>query len=153
MDSQRYIDAQSAKLEEMAKKHFATTTSVGGIDIPQSAIVASLREQYPQYFDLDTTNGLDVYVWQLAENSYLFGLLPHTATQRDWISSELWNLQGTDVNEMRQILSTYNIDESDINIIPWQNPISSYYWIFSEGESLEEKQEGYIKSIRNMLFG
>ena len=153
MDSQRYIDAQSAKLEEMAKKHFATTKSVGGIDIPQSAIVASLREQYPQYFDLDTTNGLDVYVWQLAENSYLFGLLPHTATQRDWISSELWNLQGTDVNEMRQILSTYNIDESDINIIPWQNPISSYYWIFSEGESLEEKQEGYIKSIRNMLFG
>ncbi len=57
---------------------------------------------------------------------------------------------------MRQILSTYHIDESDIYIIPWQNPISSYigdYWIISEGESLEEKQEGYIKSIRNMLFG
>ena len=34
----------------------------------------------PQYFDLDDSNGLDVYVWQLAENSYYFGLLPHTAT-------------------------------------------------------------------------
>ena len=112
-----------------------------------------LMNKYPEYFGIDASNGFDLYVWQLAENSYLFGLLPHTATQRDWISSELWNLQGTDVNEMRQILSTYNIDESDINIIPWQNPISSYYWIFSEGESLEEKQEGYIKSIRNMLFG
>ena len=57
---------------------------------------------------------------------------------------------------MRQILSTYNIDENDINIIPWQNPISSYigdFWITYEGENIEEKQKAYIESVRNMLFG
>ena len=133
-----------------------TTTTVGGVNTPQSIIITSLREQYPQYFDLDDSNGLDVYVWQLSENSYYFGLLPHTATERDWLSYELLNLQGTDADEMRQILSAYNISENDIHIIPWQNPISSYLaepWIVFEGENVEEKQKSYMESVRNMLFG
>ncbi len=157
MDSQRYINTQSAKLEALAKKHFGITTiTPDSVSAPQSAIVTSLRKQYPQYFDLDSSNGLDVYVWQLAENSYSFGLLPHTAAQRDWLSPELMELRGTDANGMRQILSTYLMDESDIYIIPWQNPISSYIsdcWILSEGESLDEKLADYIQSIQNMLFG
>ena len=133
-----------------------TTTTVGGVNAPQSIIITSLREQYPQYFDLDDSNGLDVYVWQLSKNSYYFGLLPHTETERDWLSTELLNLQGTDADEMRQILSAYNISENDIHIIPWQNPISSYLaepWIVFEGENVEEKQKSYMESVRNMLFG
>lgn len=115
-----------------------------------------LMDKYPEYFGIDASNGLDIYVWQMAENSYSFGLLPHTETQRDWLSSELLNLQGTDANEIRQILSTYDIDESDIKIIPWQNPISSYigdYWMISEGESIEEKQKDFIAFVENMIFG
>lgn len=114
-----------------------------------------LMDKYPEYFGIDASNGLDIYVWQMAENSYSFGLLPHTETQRDWLSSELLNLQGTDANEIRQILSTYDIDESDIKIIPWQNPISSYigdYWMISEGESIEEKQKDFIAFVENMIF-
>ena len=155
LNSRRYIKAQSAALEKMAENHFGKTITTGG-EAFESAVVPSLSEKYPQYFDLDASNGLDVYVWQLAEDRYSFGLLPHTAAQRDWISSDLLNLQGTNADEMRQILSAYTIDESDITIIPWQNPISSYIadcWKISEGENAEEKQESYIKSVRTMLFG
>lgn len=129
---------------------------MGGNDSFQSVRIASLREQYPQYFDLDATNGLDVYVWQMAGNSYSFGVLPHSDTQRDWISSELLDLRGTGVDAMRQILSTYHLAENDIHIIPWQNPISSYIgeqWIVTDGESIEEKQAKYVDTIRGMLFG
>ena len=115
-----------------------------------------LRDKYPEYFGLDAKNGLDVYVWQLAEGSYSFGLLHHTEAQRPWVSYELLNLVGTDADEMRLILSTYDIDESDIAIIPWQNPISSYIadvWMIEDGESQEEKLKAYINNIRNMLFG
>ena len=153
MDSQRYIGAQSAKLEELAKEHFAATVGFAALE---GSDIASLHEKYPQYFDLDASKGLDVLVWQMAGNSYSFGLLPHTETQRDWLSSELFNLQGTNANEIRQILSTYSIDKSEINIIPWQNPISSYigdYWIISEGESIEEKQKDFIAFVENMIFG
>lgn len=152
-DGQLYVDKKNFNSNELVSsgRLVFEDDCIQIVPVETNAI-----EKYSEYFGMDASDGLDIYVWQLAENNYSFGLLPHTSTQRDWLSSELLSLQGTDADEMRQILSTYHIDESDIYIIPWQNPISSYigdYWIISEGESLEEKQEGYIKSIRNMLFG
>lgn len=117
--------------------------------------VSSLREKCPEYFGLDTSNGLDVYVWQMNQNSYSFGVLPHEDTPRDWISAELMKLRGTDAQEMRLILKSYGIEESDIHIIPWQNPYSSYIadiWIIGDDVSQEDKQMQYIERIRNMLF-
>ncbi len=113
-----------------------------------------IMREFPQYFGLDASNGLDVYVCQFAKNSYSFGLLPHSDTSRDW--TELMELRGIYADTMRQILATYDIDEDDITIIPWQNPVSSYIgeqWIVYEGESLEEKQKDYVNFIRDMLFG
>ena len=116
---------------------------------------STLEEKYPEYFGLDASNGLDVYVWQMAQYSYSFGVLPHEDTPRDWISAELMNLRGTDAQEMRLILASYGIEESDIRIIPWQNPYSSYIadiWIIEDGVSQEDKQEKYLEQLRNMLF-
>ena len=114
----------------------------------------SLMEVYPEYFGLDKSKGLDVYVWQFAENHYGFGLLPHA--ERNWLSEELLNLRGVPATTMREILKTYNVSEDDVNIVPWQNPLSSYlgdYWIVIEGEDPTEKREAYIEKIREMLFG
>ena len=115
----------------------------------------SLRQRYPKYFGLDDSEGLDVYVWQMAKNSYSFGLLPRDEQGRDWLAHELLNLRGTSAEEMSVILSTYNIDENDIYIIPWQNPVSSYlgeWQIVSDTEDLEAKRQAYIDYIRQMLF-
>ena len=116
-----------------------------------------LRERYPEYFGLDASKGLDVYVWQMAKNSYSFGLLPHAEQGRDWIAHELLNLRGASAEEMSVIISKYNIDEDDIYIIPWQNPISSYlaeWQIIEEGEDTDDlnvKRQAYIEHIRQML--
>jgi len=110
---------------------------------------------WPQYFGLDASNGLDVYVWQMAHSSYSFGLLPHTDTPRDRICEETMSLMGTTADTMHLILSTYNIDESDIHIIPWQNPLSSYIpslWVDTTEENREAKYQEYIESIKEMLF-
>lgn len=125
----------------------------------QNLRLQQLSKIYPEYFGIDASNGLDVYVWQMAENSYSFGLLPHSEVYRDSTSPEmlkLMNQKGASASEMRQILSTYPVDESEIHIIPWQNPLSSYIaepWIISEGESTEEKLEEYREMVRDMLFG
>ena len=122
----------------------------------QNLQLQQLSKIYPDYFGIDASNGLDVYVWQMAESSYSFGLLPHSAAQRDNISPELLKLKGASASQMRQILATYHVDESNIHIIPWQNPLSSYIaepWIISEGESTEEKLEEYRGMIWKMLFG
>ena len=87
---------------------------------------AELKKEYPQYFDIDASNGLDVVVWQMGKNSYDFGLLPHSEKERDWLDEDLKNLKPVNAAQMRIILSTYKIDTSDMNIVIWRNPISSY---------------------------
>lgn len=128
-----------------------------GGDVSAAFDLQPLRAQYPEYFDLDASAGLDVYVWQMAPDSYYFGLLPHTASPRDSTAQELLALRGASSEQMRYILAAYALDPDDIHVIPWQNPISSYIpecWIVTEnGESLEEKQAQYIETVSAMLFG
>lgn len=128
-----------------------------GGDVSAAFDLQPLRAQYPEYFDLDASAGLDVYVWQMAPDSYCFGLLPHTASPRDSTAQELLALRGASSEQMRYILAAYALDPDDIYVIPWQNPISSYIpecWIVTEnGESLEEKQAQYIETVSAMLFG
>jgi hypothetical protein len=119
--------------------------------------LAALREKYPDYFDLGTFKGLEVYVWQMAPGSYSCGVM--LGTNRNKTLEELMNLKGATLAEMRAILSTYDIDEEDIFVIPWQNPISSYiadYWISQKDEdpaSVERRKQEYIDGIRQRLFG
>ena len=128
-----------------------------GGDVSAAFDLQPLRVQYPEYFDLDASAGLDVYVWQMAPDSYYFGLLPHAASPRDSTAQELLALRGASSEQMRYILAAYALDPDDIHVIPWQNPISSYIpecWIVTEnGESLEEKQAQYIQTVSAMLFG
>ena len=128
-----------------------------GGDVSAAFDLQPLRAQYPEYFDLDASTGLDVYVWQMSPGSYYFGLLQHTASPRDSTAQELLALRGASSEQMRYILAAYALDPDDIHVIPWQNPISSYIpecWIVTEnGESLEEKQAQYIQTVSTMLFG
>ncbi|MBR3415937.1 MAG: hypothetical protein IKH09_04510 [Clostridia bacterium] len=119
----------------------------------------SLEETYPEYFGLDASGGLDVIVWQMSEDNWNFALLEHIDAERDWLDPELLDLgtKGVDAATMREILSTYNVGEDDIHIVPWQNPISSYIpLVFTDDVTEEERAEmteRYIEEIREMLFG
>ena len=118
-----------------------------------------LMEQHPEYFGLDASEGLDVYVWQMAKNSYSFALLPHTEAHTDVHpvgSLPQSSLRGVNTETMRTILATYDISENDVHIILWQNLLSSYiaeWQLVREGENMEEKRETYATMIREMLFG
>ncbi|MBP5256281.1 MAG: hypothetical protein J6Z80_04410, partial [Clostridia bacterium] len=118
--------------------------------------LADLKEKYPEYFGLSTFKGLEVYVWQMNPESWYFGLM--SGTNRYKTSEELMNLKGATAGEMSVILSSYGIDERNIEIIPWQNPVSSYiapYWIVIDGEdddSVARRRQDYISLIREMLF-
>lgn len=124
-----------------------------GSSVPEAD--AQLMEAYSEFFGLDASNGLDVYVWQMAKHAYSFGVLPHSETPRDWICDELMDMGGVGAAQMRQILASYNIDKSQIHIIPWQNPFSSYiggFWSIAEGEDVGQVKEEYLKFLETMLF-
>ena len=92
----------------------------------------------------------------MAPNSYSCGVLPGTNREKTW--EELWNLKGTTIEEMRAILSTYEIPKGDIIIIPWQNPISSYlgeYWITMKDEdpdAVASRRQAYVDKLNEMLL-
>ncbi len=123
---------------------------------PKTADLAGLRKKYPEYFDLDTSHGLELYVWQMSQYSYSCGLLP--GTDREKTFEELMKMIGTTVPEMRLILFAYDIAEDDIVVIPWQNPISSYlgeYWVSPEDEdpaAAEKRKQEYITVLRGKFF-
>ena len=127
-----------------------------GSELTDDIVVSELQEKYPQYFGLDTSNGLDVIVWQMAENNYNFGLLPHTDEERYWLSDELTELKSVRLDDMRAIIESYDIPREKIYIVPWQNPLSSYlgeYSIIMDGEDIDQKRKDYISLIEKMLFG
>ena len=115
-----------------------------------------LREKYPEYFGLPTFKGLEVYVWQMAPDSYSCGVME--GTNREKTLEELMALKGASIDEMKTILSDYDIPKENISIIPWQNPVSSYigeYWLSPENEdpyAEAGRRKEYVDRLREMLL-
>ena len=102
----------------------------------------TLREKYPEYFDLPTDKGLELYVWQLAEGAWSCGLM--AGTNREKTDEELWNLKAASVREMLEILTSYKLPAEEITVIPIHVVHSSYLYLIDED---------YRASVREMFFG
>lgn len=93
---------------------------------------SGLREQFPQYFDLSTFKGLEVYVWSMAEGSYSCGVLP--GTNRNKTQEEIWELglHSVSVADMKEILDAYGIPDDEVFLYACSQPISSYAYQIDE---------------------
>lgn len=117
-------------------------------------VVFEVKPLYDIYTSFDSSNGLDVYVWQMSTGSYDFAVMPHTDAEKP--DMMLWSMPGVDAASMRKIIAAYDIDDDDVYIVPWQNPVSSYisdYWIRMQGEDATAQQNMYIAMIRDMILG
>ncbi len=111
---------------------------------PNNMGIDELRAKHPEFFGLPTEKGLEVYVWQMAPASYTFALMPVTENEKTFDELIKMGLNGgVSASEMRLILSAYDVPESKVFIIPYQNPISSY---------VGEHDDSYVDNIRKMLF-
>ncbi|MBR5252965.1 MAG: hypothetical protein IKV39_03710 [Clostridia bacterium] len=87
----------------------------------------SLRRIYPQYFGLDTSKGLEVYWYQMARDNYNWVLVPGRNSQYTW--QPLMDLPPATTQEMRAIVYSYGLDESEISILRTWAPHSSYVYM------------------------
>ena len=106
---------------------------VAGDECGSSIDVDLLKATYPMYFDLDTTKGLTVCVWQMAANDYRCCLASGKNIGYSTIGEEIWELQltaATSMNAMRAIVASYlydgKITRDDVTICPTAAPHSSY---------------------------
>ncbi len=107
--------------------------------LSDSAPVEALRATYPEFFDLDTTSGLTVYVWQMSANSYSCHLSSGDAGDSSY---ELFPFTpSASISEMQAILSTYNISRDQIRLEPIICYASSYAYTIDDAyrAKLEEQ--------------
>ena len=151
IDSQRYIDEQKAACERLAREYFADALASDPLltppiqdmqskqeELETELALKKLRAKYPVFFDIPTENGLSIYIWQMAETSYRFSLYrPDTQIsllERTTLSVSL--------EDMRLIVSTYDIDPADIRLIPIPCVYSSYHCAFDDA---------YYEKVENMF--
>lgn len=107
---------------------FAHTPDAEIPELPSEELT-ELKRLYPEYFGLDTTNGLKVYVWQMSGESYSCALVSGAEEKTD---AEICKLSGISIERMLLILSTYDVPAEQIEIIPFRNPLSSYWYEIDE---------------------
>ncbi len=106
--------------------------------------IASLKSKFPEYFDLGTFKGLEVYIWQMAEGSYSCGVLP--GVNRNYTKEEIWDLHQNpaSLDEMRAIIDYYLEEglavKEDITLVPVTMPHSSHHYVIDDAykENLNE---------------
>jgi len=103
----------------------------------------TLQQKFPEYYNLSTFKGLEVYVWQVSEDNYYCGLM--TGTNRLKTEEEKNSLirNGATIEEMKAILSSYDISRNSISIIPIVDPSSDYDY---------EINREYWENIRNIFW-
>ena len=77
-----------------------------------------LQKRFSEYYNLDTFKGIEVYVWQTNDGTYECGAMNGTNRNKTFEEILLLEKNGATFEEMRTILSSYNIDKEQIVIIP-----------------------------------
>ncbi len=116
-----------------------------GLYPEQLARREELKEEFPSCFGIDATNGLDIYVWQLAPQHYTYALLKRGQYPLAG-GMDIWQI-GVCADDMKLILSTYEITSEQVRVIHYQHPLSSYAVVFES----EAQKESYINEIRYQL--
>lgn len=137
LDPLLYSDEQHAVCQKMAEEYFASMEPEEE-DTPE---IQELRNRFPRYFDLDTSKGLEVYVWQMSGSSYNCILV--SKKNIEWSYMELSKYPSITIEEMRAVLSTYHIPREQIAVNCIYMPYSSFYY---------EIDHTYQKRIEKYLF-
>lgn len=94
-----------------------------------------LRAQYPEYFELSSFKGIEIYVWQMAPESYACGIM--SGTNRNKTDSEIWSLKPLTIDDAKLILNSLGVPKEDRIVIPVVQPYSSY--LYTSDDAYHEK--------------
>ncbi len=142
---------------------------IGGADGPTSIIVSDkndekeikkLQEKYPHFFGLNTGNGVTVYVTKLSQHNFECYLTSNTNPTDP--QKVLHYDEFSSIDEMKLILSTYNLSNEEITVTPFIHCLSSYIGDESEydatnislllGLNLYNENVGELKQVHENYY-
>ena len=98
---------------------------------------ANLQKRFPEYYNLDTSEGVEVYVWQAEDGEYRCGAL--SGINRNTTFEEISKLvsNSTTIDEMKTILASYNIDKAYVMVYHIEI-MSSYYEVIEDYNEIRD---------------
>lgn len=98
--------------------------------IDTSVDMNKVKEKYPEFLEMEGEpfKGIELYVWQMAENLYYCGLM--FGTNRNKFDDEIFALQekALTVDETKTLLNEMGVKKDSIVIYPIVQPYSSYLY-------------------------
>lgn len=101
-----------------------------------------LQAQFPEYYGLSATKGLEVYVWKDRTGVYKCGLTSGTNWNKSYPQILGLTNNGAAIEQMKEILASYNISQDMIIIMPIQ--FSGNSWEISESD---------MESVTKLFWG
>ncbi len=90
--------------------------------------------------------GLYVFIWQLAENSY--SCCVKEKTEQGYTNGELWSMKSIGMEGARLVVESSGYPKEEVTIVPFGMPYSSYLNI-----EASEDPEGYREKLEKMFWG
>ncbi len=140
LDSQRYIKEQKSNCLKAAEEYFEGVTENAKL----KETLKQLEQTHPHFFNVPTEGGLTVYVWEMAKDIYECHLANTSQEKASGGQGYVYSIGAVKVEEMKAILTTYDIDRKDITIQPVISPWSSYVY---------EIDEAYTAKIKSLFWG
>ena len=97
----------------------------------------NLQKRFPEYYNLDTSEGIKVYVCQVEDGEYRCGAVSgiNRITKFEEISKLPSN--STTIDEMKTILASYNIDKAYVMVYHIEI-MSSYYEVIEDYNEIRD---------------
>ncbi len=105
-----------------------------------------LRAEYPDFFEIDTSNGIYVYIWRTSETEFF--CRPVSKNDREAAETKLkTELIGCSLSQMARILRIYGIATDDVETVAWDHPRSDY----NESKRSKKELALYEENLRTLL--
>lgn len=124
-----FYDVEKEKcLELNEKEKLSVNRLLFALVEPDRQRLEELMEKVPQYFGLDASEGLTVYIGEFARGSYGCYLSANKLSD----SSQLMLISTVSVYDMKLILSTYDLPIDKVSVKHYQPLHSSYLCTYTE---------------------
>ncbi len=91
-------------------------------EIQRDRGIEILLEQYPEYFELSSFKGIEVYVWETADGIYRCGIMSGTNRMKTGSEIQALEQRSLSITEAKMVLEKIGVENDSIHVIPITQP-------------------------------
>ena len=98
------------------------TDSADNTEMQNERDIEFLKEQYPEYFELSSFKGIEVFVWETADGNYRCGIMSGTNRMKTGAEIQALEQKSLSITETKMVLEEIGVEDEYIIVIPITQP-------------------------------